>query len=169
MEWLPWLERQAANGNEAAVAALKGLRYRANRSKTVKESGLEGEDLSAKVKIDQKELNTIAGTSIKFDIRSAQIRINADHSIYYFDGDGKVRLRDHGPRIDLVLVNDQDQDGLRAGLLLASQKFGGEVFITGSVEFKEQAAREALAMGIKVRNPELTHIQQIQPDFSVQR
>jgi hypothetical protein len=36
MEWLPWLERQAALGNEAAIAALRGLRYRAQRDKTNK-------------------------------------------------------------------------------------------------------------------------------------
>jgi rare lipoprotein A (peptidoglycan hydrolase) len=45
MEWLPWLERQAALGNEAAIAALRGLRYRAQRDKNKHKAGIEGEDL----------------------------------------------------------------------------------------------------------------------------
>jgi hypothetical protein len=45
MEWLPWLERQAALGNEAALSALRGLRYRAQRDKTKQKAGIEGEDL----------------------------------------------------------------------------------------------------------------------------
>jgi hypothetical protein len=41
---------------------------------------------------------------------------------------------------------------------LAIQKFGGEVFVTGSLAFRELAAKEALMMGIRVKNPELAHI-----------
>jgi hypothetical protein len=47
---------------------------------------------------------------------------------------------------------------MRAGLLLASQKYGGEVFVTGSLSFREAAATEALRMGIKVKNPELAFL-----------
>jgi hypothetical protein len=47
---------------------------------------------------------------------------------------------------------------MRAGLLLASQKYGGEVFVTGSLSFREAAAKEAWRMGIKVRNPELASL-----------
>ena len=47
---------------------------------------------------------------------------------------------------------------MQAGLLLAIQKFGGDVFVTGSLAFRELAAKEALMMGIRVKNPELAHI-----------
>ena len=67
-----------------------------------------------------------------------------------------MRLTDSGPRIDLAQENDPQ--AMRAGLLLASQKFGGEVFVTGSVTFRELAAKEALQMGIKVKNPELAFL-----------
>jgi hypothetical protein len=49
MEWLPWLERQAALGNEAAIAALRGLRYRAQRDKNKHKAGIEGEDLGPSI------------------------------------------------------------------------------------------------------------------------
>jgi len=56
------------------------------------------------------------------------------------------------------LAHENDQLAMQAGLLLAIQKFGGEVFVTGSLAFRELAAKEALMMGIRVKNPELAHI-----------
>ena len=67
-----------------------------------------------------------------------------------------MRLTDSGPRIDLA--QEDDPQAMRAGLLLASQKYGGEVFVTGSLSFREAAATEALQMGIKVKNPELAFL-----------
>ena len=157
MEWLPWLERQAALGNEAAISALRGLRYRAQRDKTKQKAGIEGEDLGHTFAAASKE-NSIRGTvrPDDFDIRNAQLRITPEHSIEYLDTHGQVRLTDSGPRIDLAQENDPQ--AMRAGLLLASQKFGGEVFITGALPFRESATKEALQMGIKVKNPELAFL-----------
>ena len=157
MEWLPWLERQAALGNEAAIAALRGLRYRAQREKNKQKAGIEGEDLGHTNPPTSQE-NGITGVAspIHFDIRSAQLRITPEHSIEYLDAIGQVRLIDSGPRIDLT--HESDQQAMQAGLLLASQKYGGEVFVTGSLAFRELVAKEALVMGIRVKNPELSHI-----------
>jgi len=157
MEWLPWLERQAALGNEAAIAALRGLRYRAQREKNRQKAGIEGEDLGPIHLLAEQE-NSIRGTARPdyFDIRTAQLRITPEHSIEYLNTRGKVRLTDSGPRIDLAQENDEL--AMQAGLLLAIQKFGGEVFVTGSLAFRELAAKEALMMGIRVKNPELAHI-----------
>lgn len=158
MEWLPWLERQAELGNEAAIAALRGLRYRAQRDKNKQKAAIEGEDLSP-IKLPISPENGITGFAKPtnyFDIRTAQLRITPEYNIEYLDARGQVRLTDSGPRIDLAQENDQQ--AMQAGLLLASQKYGGEVFITGSLPFREWAAKEALQMGIKVRNPELVFL-----------
>lgn len=163
MEWLPWLERQAALGNVAAVSALRGLRYRAQREQNKHKAGIEGEDLGLASPHKHQE-NGISGQATSaaqptpqsqpFDIRTAQLRITSEHSVEYLDASGQVRLTDSGPRIDLAQENDPQ--ALRAGLLLASQKYGGEVFVTGSPSFRALAAREALSMGIKLKNPEWT-------------
>lgn len=157
MEWLPWLERQAAMGNEAAISALRGLRYRAQREQNKKKAGIEGEDLGPTASLTSQN-NSIRGAarSDDFDIRNAQIRITPEHSIEYLDVSGNVRLTDSGPRIDLT--QEGDQQAMRAGLLLASQKYGGEVFVTGSLAFRESVTKEASVMGVKVRNPELSKI-----------
>ena len=152
MDWLPWLERQAGLGNEAAISALRGLRYRDQRQQNKNKAGIEGEDLA---EAKAKEENGIGGTAKDiFNIRTAQMRITKDHNVEYLDAAGKVRLTDQGPRIDLA--EEEDLEAMRAGLLLASQKYGGEVFITGSHAFRGVAAKEAFSMGIKVKNPELT-------------
>uniref|UniRef100_E6PVN0 Uncharacterized protein n=1 Tax=mine drainage metagenome TaxID=410659 RepID=E6PVN0_9ZZZZ len=47
LDWRAWLEKQAEQGDEAAKAALRGLRYREQRkSKRYQEQdGIEGEEL----------------------------------------------------------------------------------------------------------------------------
>ena len=44
-------------------------------------------------------------------------------------------------------------DALRAALVVASAKFGGEVWLTGSAEFRRRAEQQARAPGIRVLNP----------------
>jgi hypothetical protein len=155
MEWLPWLERQAALGNQAAISALRGLRYRAQRENNKQREGLEGEDLGLD-SLPKGQENGISGAvrAGQFDIRTAQLRITAEHSVEYLDASGRVRLTDSGPRIELA--QESDQEALHAGLLLAAQKYGGEVFVTGSLAFRELVAKEALTMGIRLKNPELS-------------
>lgn len=157
MEWLPWLERQAVLGNQAAISALRGLRYRAQREKNRQKAGLEGEDLGLDSRPQGQE-NGISGElrTDHFDIRSAQLRITPEHSVEYLDASGRVRLTDSGPRIELA--QESDQQALHAGLLLAAQKFGGEVFVTGSLAFRELVAKEALMMGIRLKNPEISNM-----------
>ena len=159
MDWLPWLERQAGQGNEAAISALRGIRYQAQRDQNKSKAGFEGEDLfPVKKQVDVSQTNAIAGEtrSDLFSIRTAVVRVTDHNSIEYLDNSGAVRLTDTGPRVDLAA--EDDMEAIRAGLQLASQKFGGEVFITGSLAFRELAAKEASALGIKVKNPELDHI-----------
>ena len=157
MEWLQWLERQAAAGNEVAISALRGLRYRVQREQNRKKAGLEGEDLSPTTPLSSQG-NSIRGEARAdtFNIRTSQMRITPEHCIEYVDGSGNVRLTDSGPRIELA--QEDDLQAMRAGLMLASQKFGGEVFVTGSFAFREMVTREAATMGIKVRNPEFSKI-----------
>jgi hypothetical protein len=108
MEWLPWLERQAALGNEAAISALRGLRYRAQRDKNKQKAGIEGEDLGH-IQTAASQENGIRGTvrPDHFDIRTAQLRITPEHTaLNTLTPSGQVRLTDSGPRIDLTKEND---------------------------------------------------------------
>ncbi|MHB1670241.1 MAG: TraI/MobA(P) family conjugative relaxase [Thiomonas sp.] len=151
LDWRTWLENQAEHGDEAAKAALRGMRYREQRKskKYQLQDGLEGEELDLLRKL------TVAA----FD---AQI----DHKrqlVIYRGQDGREKFTDTGPRI---LMHDKGPDSLEAALRIAAQKYGGKVDITGSSEFRERAAREAVRLGITVINDDL---QAIVTDAQAQR
>ncbi len=135
--WREWLEQQAAQGDEVAKAALRGLRYREQRKKNQEKNGIEGEDLyplrpvlvGLKVEVDEKKMR-----------------------ILYRSEDGCNLFTDSGPRID---VHDKANETLEAALRVAAQKFGGSISITGSAEFRKQATRMAARLGIAVRDEDL--------------
>ncbi|WP_051862293.1 TraI/MobA(P) family conjugative relaxase [Ferrovum myxofaciens] len=141
--WRKWLESQAENGDEAAMAALRGIRYREQRVKTKSQDGIEGEELDPLCSL------TVAQLDAQLD-RRRQL-------VVYTGKDGRVRFTDTGPRI---VMHDKGDDSLEAALRIASQKYGGKVDITGSSEFRERATREATRLGIRVLNGDLQGIVQ---------
>jgi hypothetical protein len=152
MDWPAWLERQAEGGDEAAISALRGIRYKEQRKKAKARPGFEGEDLE---KMIEPQSNGIAGAPGQpWSLKNARIEIDHERQrIIYKDELGEARLVDQGPRIDLV--NRDDKEAMRQGLMLASHKYGNEVYITGDQDFRERAAREAARMGIKVADKDL--------------
>ena len=159
MNWPAWLERQAAAGDDAAKAALRGIRYREQRKRAKGRPGFEGEDLSNTMIQPRQAGGSIAGKVGPFRLSSTGIDIDYRwQRIVYKDADGKMRLIDSGPRIDVV--ERDDPEAIREGLILAAQKFGGEVYITGDAEFRERAAHEAARMHIRVADQNLQHVVQ---------
>lgn len=140
--WRQWLEQQAGLGDEAAKAALRGIRYREQRKKNKERNGLEGEELDP--------LQPVL-SSLHAEVDRQRQRV------YYRDGHGQILFTDTGPRIE---VHDQADTTLDAALRVAAQKFGGRVEITGSADFRERAARTAARLGIGVRDPDLQLIWQ---------
>ncbi|MHB1666540.1 TraI/MobA(P) family conjugative relaxase [Thiomonas sp.] len=162
LDWPTWLERQAMAGDDAAASALRGIQYREGRQKNKSKNGLEGEDL------DPLRANSVAGAigglppdptaevRKAFALEDARIQVDRrNQRIEYSDQSGRVHLTDSGARVD---VHTPDADTIEAGLRLAAQKFGGEVFITGHAAFREQAARQAARLGVGVQDADLEHI-----------
>lgn len=136
--WRTWLEREAARGDEAAQAALRGIRYREQRNKNKAVDGIEGEELDPLRKL------TLAGLQAQID-QKRQL-------VLYRGSDGRDKFTDTGPRI---VMHDKSDESLEAALRMAAQKFGGKVDITGSAEFRERAARQAVRLGIEVTDADL--------------
>ncbi|MGE0072402.1 MAG: LPD7 domain-containing protein [Thiomonas sp.] len=139
--WRKWLEREAERGDEAANAALRGIRYREQRNKNKAVDGIEGEELDPLRKL------TLAGLEAQIDTRR--------HLVLYRDADGREKFTDTGPRI---VMHDKSDESLEAALRMAAQKFGGKVDITGSAEFRERAARQAVRLGIEVVDADLQQV-----------
>lgn len=135
--WRNWLEQQAGLGDEAARSALRGIRYRAQRNQSRARNGLEGEDLDPLQPV-------LSSLHAEIDRQRQQV--------HYRDAHGQIVFTDTGPRIE---VHDTSDTTLEAALRVAAQKFGGSVDITGSVDFRERAARAAARLGIGVRDPDL--------------
>lgn len=172
MEWPAWVEKQAAAGDEAAQSALRGMRYRDQRKKTRSRPGFEGEDMDGTLTPrlpddeDKAPAGSIGGEVLPFRLSNAVLQIDYPHQrIIYLDGYGQARLTDSGPRID---VHQTDADTISQGLLLASQKFGGEVYITGDADFRERAARQAARMGIRVADQDLQSVAQEERELAQQ-
>ncbi|WP_051861804.1 TraI/MobA(P) family conjugative relaxase [Ferrovum myxofaciens] len=136
--WRTWLEKQAQQGDEAALAALRGIRHREQRAKNKQIDGIEGEE------VDPLRRRTLAGLDAQIDQRR--------QLVIYRGQDGREKFTDTGPRI---VMHDKADDSLEAALRLAAQKYGGKVDITGSSDFRERAARQAVRLGIKVTNTDL--------------
>ena len=136
--WRKWLEHEAGQGDEAAQAALRGIRYREQRNRNKSQDGIEGEELDPLRKL------TLAGLEAQIDPKR--------QLVLYRGADGREKFTDTGPRI---VLHDKSDDSLEAALRMAGQKYGGKVDITGSAEFRERAARQAVRLGIEVADADL--------------
>jgi len=168
MTWVAWVEREAANGDAAACSALRGIRYRAKRKAMEKGCGFEGEDLDQLNPMptavggggQERGGGGVSGKLIAFDLERYEID-QLRQRVIYRDSVGAVALEDLGQRIECRQhLNDEV---IRAGLLLAAQKYGGEVFITGDAEFRAKASGIAATVGVRVmNNPSPEQIKQAQ-------
>lgn len=78
---------------------------------------------------------------------------------------GNAVLRDEGRH--LAVLDENSESAIAAGLLIASEKFGGTLTLTGSMDFQRCAVEIAVAQGISVKfaDPQLEAMrQQLQAD-----
>ena len=95
------------------------------------------------------------GTVQPHDIRAFQAEVRGA-AVAYHRGDHRAIFSDIGRRVQ---VHDrQDQEGLVGALQLAAAKWGGEVSVQGSAEFRERAARAAAREGVRVLDEDLAAI-----------
>ena len=153
MVWRVWIEREAERGDEAAQAALRGIRYREQRKRHAQGNGIEGEPVDPLEALHERLRR---GPD---DLVLATLSVERDrlgrHIIYRRTATGATAFVDRGPRIDVVA---RDAPSLEAALRVAAEKYGGQVLLTGSAEFQERAARMATRLGIRVTNPDLAGV-----------
>ncbi|MBU3595081.1 relaxase/mobilization nuclease domain-containing protein [Polynucleobacter sp. 86C-FISCH] len=136
-----WLETEALSGDAAAQSALRGIIYREQREKKLKESAIEGQEQGVFKKMDLSQLHA------EVDARCRRIT--------YRNQTGQKQFTDTGPRIE---VHIKTGAGLDAALKVAAQKYGGRITLTGSGAFREQAARAATRLGITVLDKDLASV-----------
>ncbi len=141
--WREFVTDRAHAGDDAAISALRGLRYREQRVE--REHDMESPDFTLRGAGD-------AEPRFMRDLRDVDARVERNGDVSYRWRDGGEAFRDRGPKI---AFRDTSDASIAAGLELARAKWGNEVTIRGSADFKERALRLAVERGIQVNNPEL--------------
>ena len=153
MVWRRWVEQQAERGEEAAQAALRGIRYREQRKRHEQGNGIEGDAVDPLTALHEK-LRRGPDDLVLTTLSAERDRLGR-HITYRRVATGATAFIDRGPRVDMLSKEDAT---LEAALRIASEKYGGQVLLTGSAEFQERAARMATRLGIRVVNPGLAGI-----------
>lgn len=143
-----FLKERAGQGDEAALAELRRQRDTAETPGGV--NAIEG---SAKAKRNEQAAPITRSLAYSVD--------HGGNVTYYADATKRRALIvDSGQRVTVAAV--KDSQAVEAGLRLAAQKFGTNLQITGSEEFKRQVIEAALKTGLhvefdnKAMNDELT-------------
>lgn len=180
LSWRAWLHQQAGLGDQAALSALRGIVYQAQRdakgdkaaqAQEVEVGTAESEEqqyqktLARLLEEEKKEaaIRSADSSSMRpFEIdalliryQGIQWRVTGNGNVEYRDQGGGHLFTDRGNRItfDRARVSD---DEIRLALAHAQQKFGQRLTLTGDDPvFTARMARLAIEMGMTILNPDL--------------
>lgn len=149
-----WVEDLAGQGDEAAIAALRGIIYQEgrDRKKQVRDEEIE-DDKKQKARIVAPE----GGTHDPKKAFNLGWQIHGG-KLYFTYPDGKLAFADNGDNIswDRAMVDD---DALRLSLRHAAEKWGRKLTINGGDEaFQQRLARTAKDLGLEIANVQLLAI-----------
>lgn len=142
--WQLFLQTRAQAGSEEALAALRKLddTARAAPAQTITGTIYLGDDE------DEKKRRRSARESSAAILRTLvhQVEINGDIT---YSKHGRAMLRDEGPH--LAVLDQNSEEAIAAGLLIAREKFGQDLTLTGSPDFQRRVVAVAVAQGIPVK------------------
>lgn len=182
--WRSWLEQEAQSGDQAALAALRGLVYQegreakgANIERSGEDDGADAEEVLARVLAGERAEDAIwsdqpnrirahEADALMREVQGLKWRVTNNGNVEYRRENGQAVYVDRGNKItfDRKTVTDQD---LTLALFHAREKWGkGIVLTAGDDAFTARMVKAAVAAGITVKNPEL---QQMQAFFKKQK
>lgn len=139
-----WVGEQAATGDGAALAQLKGWQYNEQRKRKAAE---------------KEEAAAAAGGALRGDsyrdpaapkpfTDGITWTVNKKTGDVRYQLDGIDVLSDTGQQV--AVLAQTDEKAIAAGLMLASQKFGQDLTLSGSPEFQKLAVETAVKQGLGV-------------------
>ena len=180
LSWRAWLYEQANLADQAALSALRGIVYQAQRDAKKNEVAEEEAEQAESAEYQEQQFRKVMARLLEEEkkeaaIRSANIssmrpyqadallasymgikwRVTGNGNVEFSGLTGNHLFTDRGNRVtfDRVRVSDDD---LRLALIHAEHKFGKQLTLTGDDPiFMKRMARLADDMGMKVLNPEL--------------
>lgn len=155
--WREFVTERATVGDEAAISALRGLRYREQR----RERDLEPAPRDVVHELRHNELRgpeqARQHDPLVRELKDLDYTVARNGDVaYHWKFDRREAFRDTGDR---VRMHDTSNDSLDAALKIAREKWGTKITVQGSVEFKERALERAVGLGLHVANTELQNRQ----------
>jgi len=146
VSWREFVTERALAGDEAAISALRGLRYQDGRERRRAES----DGFSAQGGTSEPRPRSFSGLAY-------QVQRSGAVAFYRANDPQRTELfRDEGR---FIAVRTSADAAITAALRLAAEKWGRSITITGSREFKERSLAIAVELGIEIRNRELAERQ----------
>lgn len=139
-----WVADRAEAGDKAAIAQLKGWQYQDSRKRAAAEKSEREEAARGALKgSDQQSTELVdvtAGICWKVDRSTGDVT---------YQQAGRDLLRDTGKQVSVL--DQQSDQAITAGLMLASQKFGSTLTLTGSSEFQRRTVEIAVLQHMHVK------------------
>ncbi|OMT83201.1 relaxase [Burkholderia pseudomallei] len=145
LSYREWVERQAADGDGAAIGQLRGFVYSEKRRTRELVRALANDDADGVVHI--ADVDPVARNVAN----GLYFRVRRDGAVIYRLDDGRDAFIDLGRRIDVLAKGDGDDVSITTALRLAAEKYGGTFELTGSEEFKRRAIDIIVEHRIDVR------------------
>jgi hypothetical protein len=143
-----WAAKQAENGNQAAMAYLRGQQYAEKRNESALRSSLADKDFISDA--EKRDREPLAPRRNAFE--NIQSKVNKSTGEVSYRRDGQEIFRDTGDTITISAGAMQDAGNMEAALRLAAEKFGQNgIVLNGSDAFKAKAMQVILDKGIDVK------------------
>lgn len=189
LQWREWLYEQSNRGDKAALSALRGIVYQAQRDAKLPKESDKDEDLEdlevsaadyhdlqykrlmARLMAEERKERAVRSSSVHamrphevdaliLAYAGIQWRVTGNGNVEYSRGDGRHLFTDRGNRVTFDRMRVTD-DEIKLALIHSREKFGRQITLTGEEPiFVERMARLADDMGLKVLNPELQFLVQ---------
>lgn len=187
LQWREWLYEQSNRGDKAALSALRGIVYQAQRDAKLPKEGDNDEELEdlevsaadyqdqqykrlmARLLAEERKERAIRSSSVHamrphevdaliLAYAGIQWRVTGNGNVEYNRSDGRHLFTDRGNRVTFDRMRVTD-DEIKLALIHSQEKFGRQITLTGEEPiFVERMARLADDMGLKVLNPELQSV-----------
>lgn len=189
LQWREWLYEQSNRGDKAALSALRGIVYQAQRDAKLPKEGdkddeLEDLELSAadyqeqqhkrlmaRLLAEERKERAIRSSSVHtmrphevdaliLAYAGIQWRVTGNGNVEYSRNDGQHLFTDRGNRVTFDRMRVTDEE-IKLALIHSREKFGRQITLTGEEPiFVARMARLADDMGLKILNPELQSVVQ---------
>jgi hypothetical protein len=142
--WRSFLQARAQAGSEQALVALRKLddTVRAAPAQSITGTIYLSDDEDEKKR--RRRVRESSASILKMLTHWVEINGDITYSLH-----GRAVLRDEGRH--LALLDEHSEEVIAAGLLLASEKFGPHLGLTGSPEFQRRVVVVAVAQGIAIK------------------